>query len=360
MPAPPRVHRTPPGLGLCAVALLGCHPYQNRDGEFFAGSVDPARFPAPYLGQGGNPARAGSGTFTPVRAYALGRATSYHAFPLPAAQAAAKDPLLLAPLSPALAYVFDPGAERPYPQAQRCAPRPAPYDRRADAFRPDEQYAIFTALPSDARYVPIVAQVPVESRGHDCQSLKSDEAVVGSEVVSLRRRPPTGTGGTGSGAMATGEPDGRYLVWPIIDPAADVRLNSGQLDPRTGLGPQRFGWFERYLLAYLDGGYLPLDPAAPPTAPRARAQRLYYPTAVAEPRMGGAFEVVPGRRGAGFDVLEAIRGEDGYSPLCEVFTYVPADPQIPARDARDIDPMTVKPDARERFVYCPQLEGGPT
>ena len=123
-------------------------------------------------------------------------------------------------------------------------------------------------------------------------------------------------------------------------------------------------WLESHLSrlggTYVGSVLVALDPAAPPTAPRARAQRLYYPTAVAEPRMGGAFEVVPGRRGAGFDVLEAIRGEDGYSPLCEVFTYVPADPQIPARDARDIDPMTVKPDARERFVYFPQLEGGPT
>ena len=49
---PPRcVASTAPLLGALALSMLapGCDPYEQRRGEYFAGSVDPANFPKPVL-----------------------------------------------------------------------------------------------------------------------------------------------------------------------------------------------------------------------------------------------------------------------------------------------------------------------
>jgi hypothetical protein len=143
------------------------------------------------------------------------------------------------------AYVFD----------HRCAaPAGYAYDARRDGFRLDEQGTIFTALPSDA-YAPLVGEVAVVSNGEACQSKKSLASLRASDVI-------------------VPSPDGTLLALAIVD-------------PNYATGRERLGWYEHYLVTYLDGGELPR--AADGTL---RAQRLCG------------------------DTVAAARGEVGYSPLC--------------------------------------------
>ena len=45
-----------------------CNPFERRSGSYGAGAVDPIHFPAPYLGDGGDGKRPGSGRFSYVTA----------------------------------------------------------------------------------------------------------------------------------------------------------------------------------------------------------------------------------------------------------------------------------------------------
>lgn len=315
-------------LALGFASLGACSPYERRDGEFFAGTVDAARFPAAYLGEDAVPGRAGSGRFLPISAKAAGRDVVYYALPFPAHQARADDPLLLSSATTGegalpRAYTFAPGC---------AAPQGYAFDQQRESYRQDQQGSVFVALPSAAGYVPLVAEYAVNAAGLPCQAIKSEEALLARE--DLR-------------ASATG----RYLAWPILDPAADV-LDPGEaeaerLPPSSALGPQRWGWYSRYLLAYLDGGAVPTQPAA--GGARMKAQALYYPRTA--PAMNGMTR--PGAPGEGLDVLDAARGDAGYSPVCRVLSYEPKDPRQPATDAAQIDPMTVKDE--KTLLYCLQL-----
>src|ERR1700694_2688763 len=75
-----------------AVIASACSPYERHSGEYFAGAVDPAAFPAPYLGAGGDPKRSG-GVILAAHATAHGDDAPYYAFAVSAAQAASADPL---------------------------------------------------------------------------------------------------------------------------------------------------------------------------------------------------------------------------------------------------------------------------
>ena len=50
------------------------------------------------------------------------------------------------------------------------------------------------------------------------------------------------------------------MAWLIIDPAAAVYKFTDDPQRLRGLELQKWGWFNRYLLAYLDGGYIPTMP----------------------------------------------------------------------------------------------------
>src|SRR5258708_3124552 len=69
-------------LATGAFALVpACDPYQNHDGEFFAGAVDPAKFPGPYLGALPGSAGMGGGEIAPVPASVKGQPVFYFQFP---------------------------------------------------------------------------------------------------------------------------------------------------------------------------------------------------------------------------------------------------------------------------------------
>lgn len=327
-----------------AAVACGCSPYSDAVRDYY-GSVDPQSFPAAYAGNS-------HGEIDPVAAWVGGQAIGYYSFPLPAKQASADDPLALSTLTIARAYVFDPAPPAPFPPSPRCAvPIGYQYDARTDAYRYDEQGNVFVTLPDAKGYLPIVAEVPVQSGVERCQDDKSEAQLLDDKRLTV----PHAAGAT------AGTPDGRYLAWPIINPEAIVANPDGSLPdatqpPYTGLGLQKWGWYDHYLLAYLDGGYIPTEQAAasggsdtPVT--RAVAQRLYYPTMVLDHGKVG-----PGSVGAGFDVLEARRGDAAYSPLCHVFSYVPTDPNAPARDAAAIDETANQVTDTGTFVYCLQLQ----
>lgn len=385
------------GIGLSrALALLalgGCNPYDRYIGEVNAGAVDPSKFPRAYLGSDAVAGQAGSGKFHPIAAMASGKKVAYYRFPFAASQAA--DPLLIANLRPSLAYLFDPPSTGAYPDKYRCrvpedrSRRPencapsAPKDNyvttpdpcqpyrfvpRVDAFRYDQQGAILTALPDSPGYVPIVAEVAVTTGDLVCQSVKSEETLLATPGVKVPTLPPAP--GTFNG-KPTGKPSGRYFAWAAIDPAAEVlTLNDkgeevGEYgrDVSKGFGPQRFGWWSKFLVAYLDGGPIPYQTLAEKDQIRLRAQRLFFPTMVPEKDdQGKIIGSVDGAPFEGNDVLEGARGGDGYSPICQVFSYDPSDPMDPmnpekiklASSVADIDLTRVKD--TKTLVYCLQLQ----
>jgi hypothetical protein len=359
--------RVPVAVAVAAFAVLGsgaCDPYSRRSGEYYAGAVDPAAFPAAYLGAGGDPKRGG-GVILASAASAHGQPAPYYAFAVSAQQAAADDPLAVSTegnptaIPAASAYVFDPQPpDDPFPAAQRCtAPAGYAYDPQRDGYRLDEQGNVFTALPASG-YAPIVAEVPVTSNGEGCQSIKSETTLVAASDVVVATTPPKFAV---PGAHPTGVPDGHFLAWAIVDPGAEVRFPDGSLDATSGLGPQKVGWFDHYVLTYLDGGYVPVSSVVVPgmagnpdvNSVHAIAQNLYFPSTI--PRTLPSGVVVPGAgtRGAGFDVLDAVRGEAGYSPLCHVFSFVPADPLHPPASAADIDASQLHDTGS--YVWCLQV-----
>ena len=357
----------------CAFVLLaaGCDPYSDYKlkGEFNAGSVDPFNFPPPYRGAGASRSVAGSGNgFTAVRAFSQGLAIEYYLFPYSPSQVVAPGYVYSASAisnqtanalgirSFPLAYVFDPpGTSNPFPAQQQCgAPSGYVYDPRRDAVRYDEQGSILTALPEATfgagslptwTYVPTVAEVPVASNGEPCQDIKSERTLLTRNDVNV---PKDGAGNP--------SPDGRYLAWALIDPGSGVYHVGETATTSTGVDIQRWGWYQQYLAAYIEGGYIPIDTAA---SNRFKAQRLYIPN-----RIGNS----PGRVGAGYDVLDAPRGDTNYSPICEVRIYTPMPPvtsadQLPksASDIGTTTPPTPPPagaivpsDVIPPFVFCLQ------
>jgi hypothetical protein len=327
----------------------GCNPYDRRSGEYSAGPVDVSHFPAAYLGAGGDP-KFGGGVFAASDAFVEGNKVGYYPFPFSKAQLAAADPLALgAAFATPPAYVFDPGATDPFPARPRCAaPAGYVYDVQRDGIHYDDQGNVFTALPADATYVPLVAEVPVQSKGEPCQSIKSSDTLVQSPLVVAPLSPPPK--GSAADALPSGVPDGKIVAWALVDPSAQVLLPDGSVDPKTFVGPQKLGWYNHYLTQYIDGGYVPtmgMDLVA---------QTLYVPTLVPGTDMNGAPAAVPtmGTPGSGFDVLTAARGAAGYSPVCQVMTFVPADPMNPPTSVADIDMTTVMP-APTPFLYCFQV-----
>jgi hypothetical protein len=347
---------------LCLVAALAagmgaCQPY-DQSGEFYAGAVDPKDFPVVYRGAGIS--SSSNGTFEANAAVVRGEKVGYYPFPVPAS--------VTNPLRPrgSSVYVFDPGAASPFPSPAKCAPpRGYAYNQYRDYIRFDEQGNIFTRLPARTvdmlnvvetfTYEPLVAEIAVTSNGVPCQEPKSATNIVTRKDVTLDLIPPAmGV----PNAMASGKPDGKYLAWAIIDPTADVRYPGGALDPRTFLGPQKWGWFDHFLLAYIDGGYVPTAPMTV-TAPDGMmttttvlvSQNIYVPSSVL---VKGA-PVPNDDIGTPSDVLQFKRGEAGYSPLCKVMVFTPPDPMNPAMNPTDAA-MIVMPTATGKYVYCLQPE----
>ena len=117
------------GLGLCLVttfALGSCTPYERQSGEYLAGSVDPIKFPAAYLGQDGDAKKPGAGTFRYQTAMVRGTKIAYYPLPMTGAQASAPDPLDVNRLRLPLAYIFDPQAG-PSPRDSQSCIRPEDY-----------------------------------------------------------------------------------------------------------------------------------------------------------------------------------------------------------------------------------------
>jgi hypothetical protein len=361
-------------LGLSAacdrVSSLAPDPYENlKDETVGLGAIDPIAYPPANLGQGGDRTKPGIGAFSENAAFVAGQAVGYFSYPM--ATAAARDQLRLAEngaqyadvVTPS-AYVFDATPAAPVPDKNDCN-APAGYDPTSprnlhdDTVRRDEQGNIFTALPvgsynpgvaSATKYIPIVAEAPLSSAGRPCQLLKSEKAL-SDRMATLPAR------------------SGRYLAWLMIDPAAAVYPKEdpmGDMDP--GISLQRWGWYKRYLVAYLDGGYVPTveadimeGPAGMQVAKkvvRVVPQRLYLPRT---PVLTDA-AMAPAQLGAGYDVLAAKRGSDGYSPLCEVVTYdghMPLPPEMLPTDAKTIEAMNgpIMPATAPlpHYVFCLQV-----
>lgn len=356
--------------------VAACSPYDRHQGEYYAGAVDPVKFPAAYLGSGGDGKKSG-GVFVAAAATAHGVAAPYYAFPFSAAQAGSTDPLAIStsgdPVAApaALAYVFDPspptvsgdmGASTPgdpFPARPACqVPAGYVYDAQRDNFRLDEQGAIFTALPT-ASYVPVVAEVKVMSKGEACQEIKSADTLVTASDVSVATMPPLVSL---PDSKPIGVPDGNFLAWAIVDPGATVFFPDGSLDPRTGIGPQKLGWFDHYIVTFLDGGYIPTRNITVPgmsgkpdvTLVHMAAQNVYYPTVIPMTAPTGVVTLARGTLGAGHDILDHVRGEPGYTPVCHVFSFVPADPVHPPTSASDIDGATLQDTGS--FIYCLQVQ----
>ncbi len=381
-------------LGFALILVGACNPYERRSGDYSAGSVDPAKFPAAYLGNPnedrpqlglpGDPTAAGGGTFQYVTAFVRGQQLAYYPLPFTGAQtpAAGKNAsqnqldlnklLPLAPKPLTIAYVFDAEGVDPSQDSNRCnKPEGYMYDPVADAVRYDRQGNIYTVLPAETmpagatRYVPIVQEVTVRSNGLPCQSTKSAANLVKrTDVSMLLDPPPAGV----PNVLPTGHPGSRYLVHALIDPAADVFYPQGTFptencalgdtshDPVTCLGPQRWGWYQQYLVAYLDGGEVKPKASQPGDATKVmETQNLYYPDTIQmnDPDKPGMKMDVPGDLGMGLDLMDFRRGEDNYSPICHVFTFTPKNTAAPEKSVADIDLTKVK-DTHE-WVYCLQL-----
>ena len=365
------------------VFVSGCFPYKNHDGDYYSGPVDPTLFPPAYQGAGF--ADSGSfGTFMAAQAFVTnGDMVFYYLFPGATTKLRTESSTngMVTVKDRAPVYVFD---GDPSKDSSKCvAPQNYVYDERRDDVHFDVQGNIFqqkqtskdpAALPSDAGYVPVYSEVPVASGGEGCQTLHSADGVMASKQLTLMTAPaPLGS----PDFRPVGHPDGKYLAYAVIDPAADVRLPDGTLNPNTMLGPQRFGWYDHFMVAYIDGGYVPTTMVTVPGmmgAPDemqivAQSMTLYAPNtwldAMGNPTGCDPTDPTGATSGApclaqGFDVIDgvggmaAVRGKAGYSPICHVLTYTPADPTALPTDPSMIDPATVDPDTAT-LVYCLQV-----
>jgi hypothetical protein len=353
------------------VASWDPNPYENlKDETVGLGAIDPITFPAANLGAGGDRTKPGLGSFSETAAFVGGQAVGYFSYPMNTA--AARDQLRLAENGAAYAdvatptaYVFDATDTTPFPEQYGCtAPRNydpnSPKSVHDDTVRRDQQGSVFTAIPvgtytpgvmSATKYIPVVAAAPLGSAGRPCQQIKSEKAI--------------------TDRMAKPDRNGKYLAWLTIDPAAAVFPKEdpdGSMDP-AGLGLQHWGWYKRYLVAYLDGGYIPTAESDIMEGPagmqvskkvvRMVTQKLYLPrTPVMKGTAMGAAAL-----GAGYDVLSAKRGDATYSPVCEVVTYdghMPLPPEMLPKDAAMIEAMNgpVMPASGSipHYVFCLQVK----
>jgi hypothetical protein len=363
-------------LSLALMGLSGCNVYDRWSGtEFNAGPVDVINFPAEYLGTDGNRQIAGAGHFKARKAMAGEQPVEYFLFSLSTTQrsnitAALNNDDETDDQKVALglrgtktnaptpsAYVFD-----------SCkAPAGYTYDLERDGVNMGEQGVVFTRLPAATytagatatyAYVPIVSRVQVTSKGVACQQLKSEESVVASREVEVPLTAPI------NGKMV-GIPDSTYHAYAVIDPGAGVYHADGKT-PETGLGIQKWGWYNQYMLAYIDGGEVPITVDGNKVS--MRTQRIYYPaskvTVPTEDDEGNpTTEDINVRVGGGYDVLEATRGQPGYSPVCEVFTYstgAASTPENLPKSAAEIEQnygATIKAvGGTGAYVYCLQAE----
>jgi len=328
-------------LALSLAALPACNPYQNFSGEYYAGPIDATAFLAPYHGELPGPADQGGGTIAGAMAFAKGQQVVYYMFPFSGAQNSQVDPLALdtTVLSLPKAYVFDadPVMGKPFPAAKCKGPENYTFDQRSEAWRADEQGVIFSTTPTSPDYVPVVQEAPETAAGRTCQDIKSKQT-----LLSVMKDP---------GA------DNNFLAFAIIDPTADVTPHTA-----FGLGPVREGWYNHFLVTFLDGGYIPTEsvPGMMGSDPYTRMtpQTLYAPTAI--PGMDANMNPVPvaGGPGMGWDILDAARGQSGYSPVCHVLTYVPDDPLNPKTSTADLSAAELasagSATADQGFFFCLQ------
>jgi len=378
---------------LVSLGVGGCHPFDPLNGEFNAGSIDPFDFAPPYrtsnglqangLAAFGSPTSCvrqteGGCTIQEFTAFINGSSTGngYFRFPfspsqitttqypptttLPANYSNASDPnylnpVLFTPLRVSGAgaiptpniYVFDPG------QSPALCKPPSGYafDPYRDAVHYDDQGYIFTGLPTANygigsnptwTYTPVVGQVPVTSNGEGCQDIKSEITVLTSSSVTVPHGPNR------PDDSPTGQQDGNYYARALIDPGALVfRAGEALSTTNFGFNHQKYGWFNQYLVAYLDGGRVPIVPGSNP--PRMQTQRLFYPRAGVTPASGNAL-------GAGNDVLEFSRDDPNYSPVCQVISYLsPTSP--PPRDAATI--IALGAAGMFQPPPAPTVQGGP-
>ncbi len=239
------------------------------------------------------------------------------------------------------AYVFDP--------LDPCVP-PSNYlyDPRRDDVPLDQQGPVFTALPSATyvpgvlptwSYVPVVAEAVVQAPAQACQAFKSEATLKANGLLP--------------------RPDGKYLAYAIVDVAAPVYRVGQTAATSNGFGVQKLGWYDHYIVAYLDGGEVPTAPEAKDaTKTQMVTQKLYYPSSILP--SGTMPMPVKGAPGAGYDVLEHARGEAGYSPVCAVYTYDTGAPLTVDKLPTDVDTInqlygaTIKP-APVPYVFCLQV-----
>jgi hypothetical protein len=408
-----------------ALMIAACDVHDglfNDDEDFDAGGADPYNFPPPYRGVGQIRQVAASGVFTEVGAYARGRPIGYFQFPFSPSQLQTTnysaptatawpdgviDPLRVSgpgtdfrqqlnnPVPVPMVYNFDPpGGDDPFATEVKCA-APEGYVPNVfyDRYPQDVQWNIFTFLPDRFTtfgfgtlptwsYRPVVAEVSVGTRDMVCQTVKSERTLLSladDGKLDVKRGDPEAD--TRLGRLGAPNP-GRFLAWAIIDPgSAVVRvgqkpdvLQGGKV---TGVSVQKYGWYGQFILAYIDGGYIPIEDGArvagAPTQ-RMRAQRLYYPRS--DVIRNGATSSSPGTMGQGYDVLQGDRflQNTGYSPVCEVWTYalpqataeadLPKDEASiiaqanstlePARQPQSASAFTPSPTVIPRYVFCLQ------
>lgn len=335
-----------------------------EQGEFSAGPANPLNFPPAYLGVGGVANKPGRGTFTEVAAYSQGQSIGYYAFPfsptaLPSSSKGAPDPLALTSngvstaANPApYAYVFDPSPPTsPFPAADKCvAPAGYTYNAFLDEVRYDQQGNIFTALPvatlstsaaATWSYQPIVEELAVTSQGEGCQSIKSATTASTDPSISVSA------------------PDNNYLAWALIDPGAAVYRVGQTVNNSDGITAQHYGWYDHYIVAYIDGGYIPTSNDTTSTGTpvtHMTTQNIYYPREILGPSGASG----PGGIGQGYDVLDAPRDGTGYSPVCAVQTYSTTTPltiaELP-QDAATVSSLygtTLEP-GFPAYIFCLQV-----
>jgi len=422
--------------GLVLAVSVACDPREgffDKDEEFNAGGADPYNFPPAYRGNGCFNTTcvrqtAGSGVFTEVAAFAKTKAVGYFNFPFSPSQLATTnyappsavawpegqiDPLRLTgpgtdfrqstnnPVPVPMVYNFDPpGGADAVASPSKCR-GPANYvqDTFWEAVPANEQWNVFTFLPDRFSsfpfgalptwsYRPIVAEVPVTTKDLECQSVKSERTLLKANdegKIDVPRGEAESDPKVGRLGLPTA---GRFLAWALLDPGAAVArvgerpdvLQGGKV---SGSGIQKYGWYGQFIVAYIDGGYIPVEDGprvggAPTT--RIRTQRLYYPRSLVI--RTGASSPTPGALGQGYDVVQADRFTDGdaYSPVCEIWTYALPAPTAQADLPKDeaailtLANSTLEPVRTEqttgaftpstalapRFIFCLQAAARPT
>lgn len=308
------------------------------------------------------------------------------------------------PTAPQLAYTFDPTATEPFAATQKCtAPANYLFDARTEGYRKDYQGPIFTELPSQKfdpvtgepsvpPFVPYMAEVAVATNSSKCQSLKDEEQLLKSKDVAVPMIPADGS----PGSVDSPKPSGKLVAFYPVDPRVGVGPGIAEYS-QTGIwGSQQWGWYKHYLFAYIDGGYIPTQAYSVDSGgvdadtmmpvklefEGIRTQKWFYPakrpTASRDPDTGEFVYIkddmgeylfrasAPGLSNASAafagmitDVVEAGRGEAGYSPVCELCEFEGStadwDEFLPPKN----NPIPLFTNIATavctgQYVYCPQ------